>query len=364
MVASRALAPSSKLEVTRWIADDVHIDGLEQPTHTDCYRAMDFLLEALDQLQETVFFTAADLLSLDVDLIFFDTTSTYFELDFEDGELDDDQGDEAFRRRGHSKDSRPDLPQVVIGMAVTTGGLPVRLWVWPGNTTDASVLEEVKTDLAGWLLNRTVWVVDAGFASKDNRKVLTRGGSGFIIAERMRGSDAQVVEARGRQGRFRKVDDTLEVKDILVGDGPSRERFVMVRNLQQATRDAYTRDRLVALLERRIDGSDELDRDARRSCADGSARSPACGATCASPRPDSCASIEPRSPPRPRPTGAPCCAPATSRWTPRTSRGATRPCSMSNAGSGTSNSSTYARSTTAAPTGSSRTCNCAGSRSC
>ena len=90
MVASRALAPSSKLEVTRWIADDVHIDGLDRPTHTDCYRAMDFLLEALDQLQETVFFTAADLLSLDVDLIFFDTTSTYFELDFEDGELDDD----------------------------------------------------------------------------------------------------------------------------------------------------------------------------------------------------------------------------------------------------------------------------------
>jgi hypothetical protein len=267
MVASRALAPSSKLEVTRWIADDVHIDGLEQPTHTDCYRAMDFLLEALDQLQETVFFTAADLLSLDVDLIFFDTTSTYFELDFEDGELDEgdegDEGEDRFRLRGHSKDSRPDLPQVVIGMAVTTGGLPVRLWVWPGNTTDASVLEEVKTDLAGWQLNRTVWVVDAGFASKDNRKVLTRGGSGFIIAERMRGSDAQVVEARGRQGRFRKVDDTLEVKDILVGDGPARERFVMVRNLQQATRDAYTRDRLVALLERRIDGSDELDRDAR-----------------------------------------------------------------------------------------------------
>jgi hypothetical protein len=264
MVASRALAPSSKLEVTRWIADDVHIDGLEQPTHTDCYRAMDFLLEALDQLQETVFFTAADLLNLDVDLIFFDTTSTYFELDFEDGELDhDDEGEEGLRRRGHSKDFRPDLPQVVIGMAVTTGGLPVRLWVWPGNTTDASVLEEVKDDLAGWQLNRTVWVVDAGFASKGNRKVLTRGGSGFIIAERMRGTDHQVVEARSRQGRFRKVDDTLEVKDILVGEGPSRERFVMVRNLAQADRDAYTRDRLVALLESRIDGSDDLDPDSR-----------------------------------------------------------------------------------------------------
>jgi hypothetical protein len=265
MVASRALAPSSKLEVTRWIADDVHIGGLEQVDADACYRAMDFLLEALDELQQTVFFTAADLLNLDIDLIFFDTTSTYFELDFEDGELDGDSDDDAdaFRLRGHSKDSRPDLPQVVIGMAVTTGGLPVRLWVWPGNTTDTTVLEEVKKDLAGWQLNRTVWIVDAGFASKDNRKVLTRGGSGFIIAERMRGSDAQVIEARSRQGRFRKVDEHLEVKDVIVGDGPARQRFVMVRNLQQAQRDAHTRDKLVGILERRIVGSDALDAERR-----------------------------------------------------------------------------------------------------
>jgi hypothetical protein len=264
MVASRALAPSSKLEITRWVADDVHIAGLAQPTHTDCYRAMDFLLEALDELRQTVFVTAADLLSLDVDLIFFDTTSTYFELDFEDGELDVTEIEGGgLRLRGHSKDSRAGLPQVVIGMAVTTGGLPVRLWVWPGNTSDQTVLGEVKTDLAGWQLNRTVWIVDAGFASKDNRKVLTRGGSGFIIAERLRGSDVQVVQARSRQGRFRKVDDHLEVKDIRVGQGPWVQRFVMVRNLAQAERDAHTRDRLVAILEQRISGSDELDADAR-----------------------------------------------------------------------------------------------------
>ena len=72
MVASRALAPSSKLEVTRWVADDVHIDGLDGLDADQCYRAMDFLLEALAELQETVFFTAADLLNLDVDLVFFD----------------------------------------------------------------------------------------------------------------------------------------------------------------------------------------------------------------------------------------------------------------------------------------------------
>jgi hypothetical protein len=264
LVASRALAPSSKLEAARWIADDVHIDALAEVDADSCYRAMDFLLEAVDELQQQVFFTAADLLSLDVDVIFFDTTSTYFELEYEDGELHDtDDEDEGFRLRGHSKDSRPDLPQVVIGMAVTTGGLPVRLWVWPGNTTDSRVLDEVKTDLAGWQLNRTVWVVDAGFTSRDNRKVLSRGGSGFIIAEKLRGTDAEVVEAKSRQGRFRKVADDLEVKDIRLGDGASQQRFVMVRNLAQAKREAHTRQRLVGLLEQRIAGSDDLDPDAR-----------------------------------------------------------------------------------------------------
>jgi transposase len=152
---------------------------------------------------------------------------------------------------------------VVIGMAVTTGGLPVRLWVWPGDTSDQTVLAEVKADLAGWRLNRTVWVVDAGFTSGDNRKVLTGGGSGFIIAEKLRGNEAAVVEARSRQGRFATVEEGLQVKDIRVGDGVAQQRFIMVRNLDAAARDAYVRGRLVALLEDRIAGSDELDREER-----------------------------------------------------------------------------------------------------
>jgi transposase len=199
---------------------------------------------------------------LAVDLIFFDTTSsTYFETEFADGELDGTEN--GLRQRGHSKDGRPDLPQVVIGMAVTTGGLPVRLWVWPGDTGDTTVLAEVKADLAGWRLNRTVWVVDAGFTSGDNCKVLTGGGSGFIIAEKLRGNEAATVAARSRQGRFKTVEEGLQVKDIRVGDGAGQQRFIMVRNLDAAARDAHVRGRLVGLLEDRIDGSDTLDADAR-----------------------------------------------------------------------------------------------------
>jgi transposase len=151
----------------------------------------------------------------------------------------------------------------VIGMAVTTGGLPVKLWVWPGDTGDQTVLAEVKADLAGWRLNRTVWVVDAGFTSKENRKVLTGGGSGFIIAEKLRGNEAATIEARSRQGRFRTVDEQLQVKDIRVGDGRRCTAVRDDRNLDAAAHDAHVRARLVALLADRIEGSDALDPDRR-----------------------------------------------------------------------------------------------------
>jgi transposase len=200
-----------------------------------------------------------------------DTTSTYFEIELPDDLNDhaddsndsDEHEEDPLRVHGHSKDHRPDRPQIVVGMAVTRGGIPVRLWVWPGGTQDQTVVEQVKADLAGWRLNRLVWVFDSGFNSADNRKVWQRGGSGFIAAERLRSNEHDVTEARGRPGRYRKVDDTLEVKEITVGEGVGAERFIMCRNGEVAARDAAIRDRLVALLAERIEGSDALSKTRR-----------------------------------------------------------------------------------------------------
>ena len=155
LVANRALAPRSKLGLERWVGRKVLIEGLEEVQVHNLYRAMDFLVERADELQRTVFFSVASLLNLEVDLLFFDTTSTYFELEEED--------EEGLRRYGHSQDHRSHLPQVVIGLAVTRGGLPVRCWMRSGNTHDATTVDEVQRDLAGWRLNRVVWVLDRGF---------------------------------------------------------------------------------------------------------------------------------------------------------------------------------------------------------
>jgi len=130
LVANRALAPSSKLAATGWIANDVAIDGLEAVSEDACYRAMDALLDVEDALARAVYDAVADLLNLEVDLLFFDTTSTYFELDEPDAPLPRDERGRVldpetgasepteaagFRSYGKSKDHRDDLPQVVVG---------------------------------------------------------------------------------------------------------------------------------------------------------------------------------------------------------------------------------------------------------
>ncbi|MFB6398706.1 transposase, partial [Polymorphospora sp. 2-325] len=130
LVANRAVAPMSKLSAAEWAGQDTVIPGLTGMDDDHAYRAMDLLIDAdtCGRVQEAVFFAVANLFNLEVDLLFFDTTSTYFERDTED------DGDDAFRRFGHSKDHRSDLPQIVIGLAVTKEGIPVRCWCWPGNS--------------------------------------------------------------------------------------------------------------------------------------------------------------------------------------------------------------------------------------
>ena len=199
LVANRALDPGSKLAATEWVSRDVAISGLDAMSDDQAYRAMDLLVEAdaTAQVQEAVFFSVANLLNLEVDVLLFDTTSTYFERDTADVA---DDGSAGFRRYGHSKDHRPDLPQVIIGLAVTREGIPVRVWCWPGNTSDVTVLPEVRDGMRDWKLGRVVTVVDRGFSSNANLDYLRQGGGHWIAGERMRDHAGDAAQALSRQG--------------------------------------------------------------------------------------------------------------------------------------------------------------------
>jgi hypothetical protein len=190
LVAARAIEPASKLATAAWLTRRTHIAGLtdgddDAVSDDECYRAMDWLIETAPQVEKEVFWSVASLLNLDVDLLLFDTTSTYFEVDDadepglrdergkrrqdpwpvpatepdaagEDGEgATDDAGGEdrgGFRIWGKSQDFRGELPQIVIGMAVTREGIPVRVWCWPNavafTVAEAGSLEQSPNGVA------------------------------------------------------------------------------------------------------------------------------------------------------------------------------------------------------------------------
>jgi len=256
LIANRALKPLSKLSCAAWVGEHVAISGLAELSDDACYRAMDWLLEIEAELAEQVYWAVATLLNLEVDLLFFDTTSTYFETDEADPPTDGAPA--GFRTyNGHSKDHRPDLPQVVIGLAVTREGIPIRVWTFPGNASDQVLIRQVKDDLLAWKLGRVVWVTDRGFNSARNRRYLQRAGGHYITGEKLRGESAEAKAALARAGRYQVVAGNLEVKEVVLDAGTMRDRFIVCRNPDEATRDAAVRDRLLGGLEAAIAGSDE-----------------------------------------------------------------------------------------------------------
>ena len=265
MVANRACAPSSKLYCyERWLSEDVCIEGAEVLALHHLYRAMDFVEENKVVLEEALYFRMADLLSLDVELIFYDTTSLHFEVDEEDsgaGEEDEMYGSvaaghkryRALRKRGKAKNGRDDAPQIVVGLAVTRDGFPVRHWVFPGNTVDVTTVEQVKRDLKGWQLTRCVFVGDAGMVSEKNLKSLARGGGKYIVCMPVQPGGEVATQVVNRPGRYQEVSENLRVKEVVVGDGERRRRYVVCHNPQEAQRQRLHREQVLEQLNAELD---------------------------------------------------------------------------------------------------------------
>jgi hypothetical protein len=280
LVAQRCLEPASKLACVSWTRERVALTSCPAFDDQAAYAAMDFLLGALGQITTGIFDRTANLLNLSCDVIFVDSSSTYWEVDVADEQIQlagarqseqDKQaeqsvaGDEgpvvpaeaAVRQFSkHSKDHRPDLPQVVIAMAVTVEGIPIRCWTFPGCTSDQKVIRRIKDDLGAWTLHRLLWVSDSGFNSATNRAYLQRGGDHYIVCERLRAASADAQAALARPGRYHLVAGNLSVKEVRVGDGARAQRFCVCVNPEAKARDQIVRANLVAYLTERIEGSD------------------------------------------------------------------------------------------------------------
>ena len=141
-------------------------------------------------------------------------------------------------------------------MAVTRDGIPVRVWCWPGNTSDSPLIRQVKDELRDWTLGKVIWVADRGFTSHAEPPPPGRRRGRLHPGEKLRSGSPEAAAALARQGRYQEVSANLRVKEVKV------VRARAVRGLPQPRRRRprrrRPRERLVDRLEAMIDGSDRL----------------------------------------------------------------------------------------------------------
>jgi hypothetical protein len=243
MAANRLDQPGSKLACAqRWLPDIAWLPEAQGLKVDQLYRALDVLAAEAEAIQEEVFLNTADLLKLDVDLIFYDTTTAWFATDEEDEAL-------GLRQRGHAKDGPDGAPQVVIAMAVTRDGMPVRSWVLPGDTADVATVARIKEDLRSWRLGRCVLVGDAGLYSGENLAALGRGLGRYILAVPMRRLKEVEGEVLARPGRYRRIAANLEVKEVWIGQGERRRRYIVCHNPEEAAHQRRHRAEVLEALQ-------------------------------------------------------------------------------------------------------------------
>lgn len=260
MTANRLCEPQSKLGVwDRWLSK-VYLPSCEGLLLRQMYEAMDFLYAEAHAVEEAVFFHTADLLNLDVDLVFYDTTTASFSVDEEDEESD--ELETGLRQWGKPKEGGWAV-QVVVALAVTREGLPVRCWVFPGKTTDVTTVAQIKADLRGWKLSRALFVADAGMNSKENRAELGRACGKYLLATRLASVAEIKQEVLSAPGRFKVIQENLQAKEVLVGDGERRRRYVLCYNPKEAERQQHLRAQRIGELEAELERHPEKNANAQ-----------------------------------------------------------------------------------------------------
>jgi transposase len=246
MTANRLCEPESKLGVwDRWLSK-VYMPSCNGLKLHQMYEAMDLLQRHIEKIERAVFFHTANLYNLVVDLIFYDATTASFSIDEED-----EEGGAGVRKFGHSKNGTWS-PQIVVALAVTRDGLPVRSWVFPGNASEFETIKKVRADLRGWKLGRALFVADSGVNSQENRDELARACGKYLLATRM-GSVAEVKEeVLTKPGRFKVITENLHAKEVVVGNGELRRRYILCYNPREAERQRKHREQVVKELEQEL----------------------------------------------------------------------------------------------------------------
>jgi hypothetical protein len=241
LALQRLTEPGSDLQGSSWVRT-VECPGFAEIELQHMYRTAGWFSEIRNDLEKSLFLRDRDLFSQTLDLVFIDTTSTFI---YRDEETD-------LRRRGYSRDRMPDYPQVVICLAVDQQGWPIAWDLLPGNTADTVAFVAMIQKLRQrFNIRRVVVVADRGMMGKDAIALLERHEQApfdFILGCKMRQQKEVTDEVLSRAGRYQKVADNLEVKEVVVGE----RRYVVCKNPMEAKKDAAARDAIVAKLEQAL----------------------------------------------------------------------------------------------------------------
>jgi hypothetical protein len=236
LALQRLMAPGSDRQGAGWL-ETVEAPGLEAIRLHQMYRTVAALAELREDLERELFLADRDLFSGGLDLVCIDTTYVYRE----------HEHDGALRRRGYSRDKRPDLLQFVVCLAVDRRGWPVAWEVFPGNTADRPAFEAMVAKLRErFCIGRVCVVADRGMIARDTLAYLTGHDTpwDYILGCRLRGDKAVRDIVLADPGPFRRLTDGLEVKDVRLGE----RRYVVCRNPAEAERDARMREGIVERL--------------------------------------------------------------------------------------------------------------------
>jgi len=238
MVLNRLCDPRSKRGVDKWV-DQVYSPGLENLRLHHYYRALDYLAEHKDEIEEELFAQIRNLFDLKLDLVFWDTTTTYFE----------GRGS-AMSEKGYSKDKRPDCQQLVIGVLMTQDGFTVAHQVFPGNMADIDTFRHCMKDVTNrFLIGRVILVADRGMVSRKLLGEIQEAGLSYIVGIRMRKAKA-MAEVLSRPGRYQQVAENLKVKEVLY----QKERYIICHNPLEAKKDQLCREEMLTSLARKLKG--------------------------------------------------------------------------------------------------------------
>jgi hypothetical protein len=236
-VLHRLMESGSERQADRW-RRDYALPGTEGLEYHHLLRANKWLGCNKDGVEEALFARGRDLFST-VTMSFFDTTSIYFE----------GAGGESLGQYGHSKDHRPDLKQLVLGMLLSGDGRPVSSEIWPGNTADATTLVPVVNRLRTRFGVASLCIVaDRGMISADTIKTLEGGRVDYILGARMRNSVEVRDDILRRAGRFKTVADNLQVKEAYA----QGRRYIVCHNPEQAAKDRADREAILEHLEEQL----------------------------------------------------------------------------------------------------------------